>query len=378
MRILVLGGYGAMGQVCAEDLARAGATVIVAGRNPDKARIMADKLGKNTETARIDAMDRDLAWKIKKLEPDVLVNATWYEFNIPVMSAAIKAGVHYVDLGGLYHKTFEQLKFDQEAKNANVLCLLGMGSTPGTTNVMAAYGASKLDKIKKVEIRSGWRLLEKTIKPVVPFSARTIIDEFTLPVPILRNGRMEFVKPKSSKIRFTFSKPLGTVEGHLSIHSELATLPQTLGKGVREMDFAVAYPREFTRLVDEITATYKDREIAAEELQKVTIIPEKYPKDVDGQRVDIWGTKNGKKVFLRYDSITTFNRKLGHGSDMDTGVPPSIAAQWIAKGLIAARGVLPPEIAFGGMEENYFRELGKRSHMKIYEQANRGKIKPLN
>ena len=48
--------------------------------------------------------------------------------------------------------------------------------------------------------------------------------------------------------------------------------------------------------------------------------------------------------------------------DVDTGCPPSIIAQMIATGVIAQRGVLPPEVAVP--VEPFFRELRKRG-MKI-------------
>jgi len=62
------------------------------------------------------------------------------------MEAAIEAGIHYCDLGGLYHQTLRQLKLDARAKDAGLTCVLGIGSTPGTMNVMGAYGASKLNR----------------------------------------------------------------------------------------------------------------------------------------------------------------------------------------------------------------------------------------
>ena len=35
----------------------------------------------------------------------VCVNSTQYYFNLDVMRACLKAGVHYLDLGGLFHVT---------------------------------------------------------------------------------------------------------------------------------------------------------------------------------------------------------------------------------------------------------------------------------
>ena len=58
------------------------------------------------------------------------------------MEVALEAGAHYLDLGGLYHVTREQVKLDLRFREAGLLAVLGMGSTPGKTNVMAAHAVA--------------------------------------------------------------------------------------------------------------------------------------------------------------------------------------------------------------------------------------------
>ena len=41
---------------------------------------------------------------------DVLVNSASYRVNLDAMRACLEAGCHYIDLGGLYHLTGEQLE----------------------------------------------------------------------------------------------------------------------------------------------------------------------------------------------------------------------------------------------------------------------------
>ena len=61
----------------------------------------------------------------------VCVNCADYRLNLPVMRGALEAGAHYVDLGGLYHVTKQQLELDGEFRARGVGALLGMGSAPG-------------------------------------------------------------------------------------------------------------------------------------------------------------------------------------------------------------------------------------------------------
>src|SRR5437899_12231178 len=107
------------------------------------------------------------------------------------MEAAIGAGIHYCDLGGLYHQTLRQLKLDARARDAGVTFVLGIGSTPGTMNVMGMHGASKLDKVEKVRLRRSGAVVAggQPGKFVRPHASRTIFDEVALDAPMLRNGR---------------------------------------------------------------------------------------------------------------------------------------------------------------------------------------------
>ena len=113
----------------------------IAGRNAQKAKVSARQF-KDDRATPIVADARDPALLVKEMKAwDVVINSAWYDLNVPIMEAAIRAGIHYIDLGGLYHQTIEQLKRDRKAKDAGVTCVLGIGSTPGTMNVMGMYGA---------------------------------------------------------------------------------------------------------------------------------------------------------------------------------------------------------------------------------------------
>jgi lysine 6-dehydrogenase len=54
------------------------------------------------------------------------------------MRGALAAGAHYVDLGGLYHVTRLQLELDGQFRERGQGALLGMGSAPGKTNLLAS------------------------------------------------------------------------------------------------------------------------------------------------------------------------------------------------------------------------------------------------
>ena len=386
MKVLILGGYGAMAQSTVPDLLASPGVerVGIAGRNAAKAKAFAAAARDDRATAvPVDA--RDSAALIRELRRwDCVINSTWYDLNVPTMEAAIEAGIHYCDLGGLYHQTLRQLKLDARAKDAGVTCVLGIGSTPGTMNVMAIHGASKLDKVHKVLLRSSGAVVAggEPGKFVPPYAIRTIFDEFSLDAPILRDGKIRFVPALSGLERSEFMPPVGVVEGYYTIHSELATMPKTIGKGVQEMDFIVAFPPAFRETVATLVGLgLASREEIVVEGTKVrpydvtsTVIdalpkPKEPELDVDIQRCVVVGTKDGHPVTLRYEAVTWPHKKWKVGGGVvDTGVPPSIAAQWMANGSVKRKGVIPPEIAFDPLP--YFKELSARGRgIQIIEYA---------
>jgi saccharopine dehydrogenase-like NADP-dependent oxidoreductase len=305
---------------------------------------------------------------------DAVVNSTWYELNMQVMGAAISGGIHYLDLGGLYHMTKKQLQLDEAARDANVTCVLGMGSTPGTMNVMGAYVAEKLDEVEAMKLRSGSTVVKGGGGFQVPYAIRTVLDEFTIPPVIFRGGKIQEIPALSGKESFTLPEPVGRMEGYYTIHSELATMPFNIAKGVKEMDFIVAYPPEFTKsivLLAQLGLTKKTPvKVRGEDVvpyDVLTAVIDSLPKptsvelDVDCQRVEGFGRRDGKRVRIWVDAVSVPNERWNiGGGTVGTGTPPSIIAQWLASGRITKRGTLPPELCVEPSE--FLKELvsGKR------------------
>src|SRR5262245_17805552 len=154
LKILLLGGGGAMARVTVRDLLNSQGVdrVGLADLRLDRVSQMSKDLGDDRlDPIKADANDQEGLSSIMK-EWDVVINSTWYELNLKVMGAAIRSGIHYLDLGGLYHQTLKQLEMDREAKDSGITCILGLGSSPGITNLMAAHGADSLTRVSKVKI----------------------------------------------------------------------------------------------------------------------------------------------------------------------------------------------------------------------------------
>ncbi|MFQ5927655.1 MAG: saccharopine dehydrogenase NADP-binding domain-containing protein [Terriglobia bacterium] len=232
MRIFVL-GVGATGSLLAHLLARQGHTVWCGDKDTERARRF---LGKKSPIPIREVNARNL-WAIVRAARTchLLVNASPAVFNQIVLRAALRLGVHYLDMASHLGRTpfkAEQLHFHQRFQQKNRLALINTGVAPGLTNLLVRRSAEMLDAVEAVHIR----LYETTESrdPVSTWSAETAFDA-AISRPILyRDARFRFARRFAERERFRFPPPIGPVSVVLAPQDEVATLPHFIA--LREME----------------------------------------------------------------------------------------------------------------------------------------------
>ena len=389
MKYVVLGGAGSMGKITVTDLVHTCSpsdTVVIADFDEKKAKDLAATFGslrgKGPTVQGVFANARDQAQLVSVLQgADVVVNAAQYQLNLDVMRAALQAHCHYVDLGGLFHVTRKQLELDEEFKKIGKTALLGMGAAPGITNILAKHAADQMDKVQEIHCRVG--SMDKTRyepKPAlaVSYSLKTILEEFSFEPAVFTKGEFKFVKPMSGDQPHQFPSPVGIQRPMYTIHSEVATLPVTYqAKGVKEVSFKIAFDPEFLRYVrflrDLGMASHDPMSVEGCTVKPIDVVNKvamNQPvakqvgklKQYEVVRSVVKGTQGKKKVCWIVDCHTAGMPEWGVGLDIDTGSPPAIGAQMLAKGLVVTKGAVPPEAAVPAKE--FFAEL-KRRKMKV-------------
>jgi len=377
MRITVLGGAGKMGCITVQDLARDErvSEVILLDKNLDQAGLVSDYLRSpkiNIQPVDLDDHDR----LVKALKgADACVNATIRHTNLAVMRACLEAGVHYNDMGGLFFVTRKQLELHGQFVKAGLSAVLGMGSAPGVPNIQARYAADRLDTIESIKIYDGIKP-PPSDDPQFTYSVPTIVDELTMDPMVYRDGTFLPCEPLSEFEDYWFSQPIGLLPMHLSLHSEVATLPLSFKeKGVKECFFKINYWGMSRLVVEKIRVladfgfskgepitvggnTVIPREVMVQLLSgyvpPITDFlapPAKQPPDWTKEIVtEVKGTQNGKVVTYRIGTLTC------KGS-LPTGVAPAITAIWQAEGRIAP-GACPPELVVDPLP--FFKELEER------------------
>ncbi len=84
---------------------------------------------------------------------DVVVNTIgpYYIFEKKILGTVIEEGINYVDVCDDTGATYDALALDEKAKEKGVTALIGMGSSPGITNVLAAFAATTKNILAECE-----------------------------------------------------------------------------------------------------------------------------------------------------------------------------------------------------------------------------------
>jgi len=351
MRVSILGAGGTIAPAIVRDLAESDEAeeLLLLDIDEKRAAAVADAHGAGKARAtRVDArIEPEAEGSLARalIGSDVLINSASYRVNLDAMAACLRAGCHYLDLGGLYWMTELQLELDRQFERDGLLALLGMGSAPGKTNVMARMAVGELNKyptgreaeaaagIDSIQVAAAGRDLDPPDGFSVPYAFQTLLDELTMKPVVLRSGSPVQVEPLSDGGTVDFGEPIGAAETINTIHSEIRTFGDSFG--CREGSFRLALKPELLATLRELTTASEEevRRRAAEALPPSA-------KTVSVHVVD--AAADGRAVRVR--AVTEPMETWGIGGGVvSTATPAAAAVRLLARGEITDRGVMPPE-----------------------------------
>jgi len=378
--VLVLGASGQIGAYTVQDLIEfCGEKDVVASsrKMANVKKAMDDlKLGKKVKLLELDANDVPKVLEtIKKEKVTSVVNCAWYQTNLGVMDACLKGGATYTDLGGFFDTCLKQIDLHKKWKDAGINATVGLGSTPGMTNVAGAAGAKRLDSIDSIDIVCAWGNTLPVKEAGWPgYSIRTVLDEFTQQSVQWVNGKYEKQEILGGVTDVQMPEPIGKVKAYFIKHSE----PATMGKYLKAKNctFRIGFPASdmntFLTLRALGFADEKPLEAGGAKVSPLDYLTAMYQKGIadargappkekfeyDMFRIDCQGKKDGMPKTVTY-FITTWNDPdRGVSSARDTAVPPAIVAHWQHTKRIKEPGVFPAEATVE--PEAFFKELGRR------------------
>jgi saccharopine dehydrogenase-like NADP-dependent oxidoreductase len=153
-RIIVLGGAGGMGRVAVAQVAgnEDVGELVVADLDLAAAEQVVAAVGASARTrlraASVDVTDASALASLLS-GADVVLNTTgpFYRLGVPVLRAAIEAGCHYLDICDDWEPTLDMLALDEEARARDVLAVIGIGASPGLSNLLAKLACERLEQV---------------------------------------------------------------------------------------------------------------------------------------------------------------------------------------------------------------------------------------
>lgn len=348
MKALVL-GCGEMAASAIEDLAKQGIfqQVTVASRHPERAEAFLAGIPRSATRLvpeRIDVQDHEgLTGLMRRHQVTCNLAGPNYRNAVPAARAALAAGVPLVDVSDDWESTLELLDLHREAIKAGITILVGLGASPGVTNVLARYGADRLDRVE--EVRTSW--IMRGSDAGGPALAEHLLYSLPHRAFVFTEGAMQEVRPFVDGKEVIEYPELGPVEVMHIGHPEPFTLSRYI-EGVRYADDKATFlPVEVNRMIVDLgrvarqpgAVTVEGRPVepmafAAGHLYQACKRMTEVPK-TGALRTEVRGWRGRRPVRLVYSAAGRIT--------IGTGIPCAIGAQLIVARVVQRPGVFPPE-----------------------------------
>jgi saccharopine dehydrogenase-like NADP-dependent oxidoreductase len=310
---------------------------------------------------------------IRKVNPDVVVNAVDPRFVMNIFNAAKNIGVNYMDMAlslsiahptDPFNKVGVKLGDDQFAQHDQWLsqgnfALIGIGIEPGMSDIFARYAQDYLfSEIDAVTILDGSSLTVDGYQFAPSFSIWTTIEECLNP-PLIWNEGWHTTKPFTGAVTFDFPEGIGPVECVDVEHEEVVLIPQKVK--AKKVSFKYGLGNDFIEKLKTIHAlglsnkekvNYRGMEIAPRDFlasllpDPATIGPVMHGKTCAGAHV-AGLNKEGKPYACYIYNVVDNEWSMKNYGDQavvwQTAINPVIAMELIANGTWKPAGVIGPE-----------------------------------
>jgi saccharopine dehydrogenase-like NADP-dependent oxidoreductase len=356
MRVLLLGGTSRYAKDGLSILASSDivSEILIAGRDLGKAQKSADEVGKKAEAVSLDINDHDRLVKLAR-KSDIVVNTAGPEWEVVLkaLSAAIEAGTNYCDIGADSLTTEKALEFDGAARAKGVTALVGMGFTPGLTNLLMVHASRKLDSVEQVQLcwfipvldwgdlREEFRASRKSGS--VAGGWQMAMKWATPPIKVFQNGSYVTNTTEAEELKIQMPG-VGEIPAVLGGSAESITLPRSL-PGVRTVRvlwswFPFSLNTEYRELgarvargeITLVQSTIDFYESVIRESGKSEVFHGAFSRGM------VWTEATGIK-----DGVRSRYSCWPASAWPSTSTPPALASLKILSGEVRKKGVLAPE-----------------------------------
>jgi saccharopine dehydrogenase-like NADP-dependent oxidoreductase len=317
---------------------------------------IAARLGPKASGAAVDVQnDRAMSKLFAGATAVLNTVGPFFRLGPPVLRAAITAGVHYLDINDDWESTEAMLALDDDARSAGVTAVIGVGASPGISNMLACLAMRELDDVD--EVIAGFDLdaampEQRGDKPC----AATVhaLHQLSGRIRVFEDGAFAEAKPQR---RVDFDYPgLGPRTGWTMGHPEAVTFPRTFPKLRTARVLMTMAPsgriaaRGFRVLIDAGVLSLERAGGWVERLEgvgKPVKTPADYVSDVldtsAGRLPPLFAVAKGQRRSQPATVAATVRSAPPVGMGGATGVPLAIGLSVVRPILGSKCGVFPPE-----------------------------------
>ena len=229
MKILALGGSGGMGRFAVNSLIRHPQveSILVADLNESAAKRFASSLSEKTSGIGINVTDKEALERAMN-DVDVVINTTgpFFKLAVPILKAAIETKTHYLDICDDWQPTEKMFLLNDKAKDAGITAIIGLGASPGITNMLGLIAMKELDQVTKVY--TGWDMssaqpAEESSQTGVNAAMVHGIEQIIGKVKVFSSAEYKMVRPLE-KVTVDYPQ-LGTYKANIFGHPEAISFP---------------------------------------------------------------------------------------------------------------------------------------------------------
>ncbi|HEY48377.1 MAG TPA: saccharopine dehydrogenase [Anaerolineae bacterium] len=400
MKLLVFGGSGKMGAAVAWDLIQQDdvEAVGLVGRRKEKLERTRDWIGdKKIKIHPLDIQDVEATADLMAQYDVGVSTMPDRKTSYKVVDTAVKHGFQLVDMLEEYHRKPDAYEVEglelpegmtlneygnflhETAVQNGVTFLDGIGFAPGISNIMVGEAIRKLDKAEGAVARVGGIPSKKAatrhpLRYMITWAFDHVLREYMVKLNVIKNGEVVEVDAASELEQFRFQQ-FGVDES-----LECAITP-----GMPSFIYSRPELKEFTEktvrwpghwegiqtlkecgLLDLDPVDIGGATIVPREFLLALIEPRLQPLEGDTDVCVMWNTVTG----IKDGKATEVHSYLWDEADTEngissmarvTGFSAAIGALFIGRGLITAKGIVPPEDCIGGeVCERFLEELKKR------------------
>ena len=352
MKVIILGACGGMGRHVAKSISSFPeiGNLTIADLNLKDAELLASQLGPHIKGIKVDINDTKSLLSILS-HHDIVLNTVgpFFKFGYQVLQTSLEANCHYMDICDDWEPTEKMLELNNFAKEKNLLAILGLGASPGITNLLGRIAIDHLDMVHT--IYTGWNLEEaqpESVSSQKETNAAMIhgIEQITGKIKIFKDGKFQMVNPLK-KLEVSYPN-IGNFSAFIFGHPEAITFPHhfkdllnsvNLAHGNKSTIFVLKIIRKLINLkiLTKKTAArfleWLEKKETTKKHVQTNSLPEIYALAI--------GSKNGNEESVGVSLDGEPSRELTMGEA--TGYPLSLGLKMFLNNEISESGVIAPE-----------------------------------